>query len=803
MARGRSRFGVIKRLVTWVVAVGLLAGVVGGVILYLELTADLPPVEQLLSYRPPIATRVYADDGTQIAEFFVERRYVVPFERIPRHVQQAFVAAEDADFYEHRGVDPPSIARAVWANLRAGGVVQGASTITQQLVKTLLLTPERRVERKLKEAILAVRLETKLDKDQILHMYLNEIYFGAGAYGVQAAAQTYFEVDVEDLTLAQAALLAGLPQKPTDYNPRRNLSAALQRQRYVLRRMLEEGFVDAEAYREAAVEEIVIAEPRPTGYETAPWYVEHVRRLLEQRYGGHATAQLGLHVHTAIDLGMQRAAEEAVREGLHELDQRQGFRGAIERLEREQIGAYLAADRHERDRPDGLQHAVVTSVAQDGLRVRTPWHEGAVSAERLRWGSTRLDTRRFHEGDVLLVRPDPETPGGTRFLLDQQPQVQGALIAFDPYTGGVKAMVGGYEFGRTHFNRAIQAERQPGSAFKPLLYAAALDQGYTAASVVLDAPVSFPDSGGTVWSPKNYGDRYYGPIPLRTALTKSLNTVSVRLADSIGPAYVSRYMGRFGFSKPFAPHLSIALGASEVTLLELVRAYGVFATLGKRFEPLFITDVSDDSGRTIEFGETKPRFERVMTPTTAYVVTSLLQSVVQNGTGRRARALGRPLAGKTGTTNDSRDAWFIGFSPDLLAGVWVGFDTNRALGPRETGGRAALPIWMAFMAAALEGRPIVDFPEPSGLAYVHVDPETGLRAVPGGEAVREVFVAGSEPTEYAPLPGRDDPYDDGWGYDVDEADPHAPAPRDEHHRPPSGFRPAPPAPYQGMHPAAY
>jgi len=788
-----------------VVAVGLLAGGVGGVILYLELTADLPPVDQLLSYRPPIATRVYADDGTQIAEFFVERRYLVAFERIPQHVRQAFLAAEDADFYQHRGVDPISIARAVWANVRAGGVVQGASTITQQLVKILLLTPERRVERKVKEAILAVRLETKLDKDQILHMYLNEIYFGAGAYGVQAAARTYFRVDVEDLSVAQAALLAGLPQKPSDYNPRRNLPAALKRQRYVLRRMLEEKFVDAETYRAAAAEEIAIAEPRPTGYETAPWYVEHVRRLLEQRYGGQATAQLGLHVHTAVNVEMQRTAEEAVRAGLRELDQRQGFRGAIKRLEPSQVDAFLSHERGERDRIDGLQHAVVTSVTRDGLRVRTPWHDGAIPADRLRFGATRLDTRRFHDGDVLLVTPDPEAAPGTRFLLDQEPQVQGALIAFDPYTGGVKAMVGGYEFARTHFNRAVQAQRQPGSAFKPLLYAAALEHGYTAASVVLDAPISFPDSGGKVWSPKNYGGRYYGPIPLRSALTKSLNTVSVRLADSMGSDYLSRYLGRFGFSRPLPRNLSIALGSSEVTLLELVRAYGVFATLGKRFEPIFITGVTDDTRRPIEFGETKPNFERVMAPAAAYVVTSLLESVVQNGTGRRAVALGRPLAGKTGTTNDSRDAWFIGFSPDLLAGVWVGFDSDRALGPRETGSRAALPIWMTFMGKSLEGRPVVDFPEPPGLSYVHVDPETGLRAVPGGPSLREVFVAGSEPTEYAPLPSLDDPYDDGYrtGDDGADEDPEAPgtgAPPPRYRR----YREEPPrSPYEGMQPATY
>ena len=715
----------IRRLLIWGTAVGLLAGVVAAAILYMELTADLPPVDQLLSYRPPMATRVYADDGKQIAEFYVERRYLVDFDRIPRHVKQAFLAAEDADFYTHHGVDPVSIARAVWANFRAGGVVQGASTITQQLVKILLLTPERRLERKLKEAILAVRLEATLDKSQIFHMYLNEIYFGAGAYGVQAAALTYFERNVEDLTIAQAALLAGLPQKPSTYNPRRNLSSAMRRQRYVLRRMVEEGFIDAESFGRASSEDIVIAPPRPTGYATAPWYVEHVRRNLEQRYGGRTAAQLGLHVHTAINIEMQQLAQEAVREGLRQLDQRQGFRGAIKRLQPEEIDAFLDAERKAGHPVGGPRRAVVTRTSPAGLDLRMASAAGQIAAADLRWGGRRLDWRRFQPGDVLLISPAPDTPDGKRFLLDQEPQAQGALVAIDPYTGSVKAMVGGYDFGRSHFNRAVQAHRQPGSAFKPLIYAAALDRGYTAASIVLDAPVSFVGHAGEIWSPKNYKNRYFGPTPLRMALARSLNTVSVRLADAVGPAYVSRYVSRFGFEKPFPRNLSLALGTTEVTLLELVRAYGVFATLGKLFDPLFITKVLDDTGHPIRFGRTRPRFERVMEQSTAYVMTSMLTTVVEQGSGRRARSLGRPLAGKTGTTNDSRDAWFIGFSPDLLVGVWVGFDSNRALGKNETGSRAALPIWIQFMGVPSKAGQSSSSPSPAGSCTFSSIPRPG------------------------------------------------------------------------------
>jgi len=737
-------------MVRWGLALGLLGATVAGVILYLEITNELPPVDQLLTYRPPVTTRVFSDDGTPIAEFFVERRYLVPLARIPLPVRQAFLAAEDADFYEHRGVDPLSILRALWTNVRSSEIRQGASTITQQVVKTLLLTPERSFERKVKEAILALRIETKLPKDDILYMYLNEIYFGAGAYGVQAAAKTFFEVDVDRLTLAQGALLAGLPQRPSQYDPQRHLDRALARQHYVLERMAEENFISQAELRDALQEEIHIAPRRPQAYLAAPWYVEHVRRLLEERYGGTYAAQLGLRVYTAVNLPMQQAADDAVRSGLRQFDERHGFRGPLTRLAPDAIDAYLA---HETTRPDGSTRVVVTGIEPGGLLVRTAAGVGAIPASGLRFGGQAIATTRFAPGDVVTVVPDGATPRGMpRFTLSQDPVAQAALVAFDPYTGEVKALTGGYEFGRSHFNRAVQAKRQPGSAFKPLLYASAFEKGYTPASVVLDAPIELPGGNGKIWRPKNYSGHYYGPVPLREALSRSLNTVSVRLVDELGPDYVRGYLDRFGFTGTFPRNLSIALGSSEVTLLELTRAYGVFATLGKLFDPIFITRVTDDAGRAIDFSDTRPRFERVLSPALAYVMTTMLESVVQHGTGRAATALGRPLAGKTGTTNESRDTWFIGFSPDLLAGAWVGYDSHESLGKRETGSRAALPIWMEFMRRALDGRPSVDFPVPPGVAYVSVDPATGLRAVPGGAAVQEVFVAGTEPQEYAPLP---------------------------------------------------
>jgi penicillin-binding protein 1A len=747
---GRRRGGVLRRMLVWGTVVVALATAATGWILGRELLRDLPSLDRVHGYRPPVATRIYAADGTLIAELATERRYLVPLTRVPRHVREAFLAAEDADFYRHSGVSPISIARAAVANLRARGVSQGASTITQQLVKILLLTPERTVQRKLREMVLALRLETQFSKDEILEMYLNQIYLGAGAYGVQAAAQTYFGVDVEDLTIAQAAMLAGLPQRPSAYDPYRNFDAARERQRYVLDRMLTERLIDSATYRDARATEIELAPRQPAATRAAPWYVEHVRRLLEERYGGTAVSQLGLHVHTAVDVRLQAYAEAAVRDGLDEVSARLGWPEPLARLAPDAVDDYLA--RQAAARTPGMRPlaAVVVAAGSEGLVVRTPWERGLLPHDALTWHDRPIPRDRFRVGDVLPVVPiDAGVDGTSRFGLDPTPEIQGALVAFDLYTGEVKAMVGGYDLGRSHFNRVVQARRQPGSAFKPFIYTAALERGYTPASVVVDAPLSFPDGRGRTWTPKNYDDRYFGPTPLRAALNRSLNTVSVRLAAAVGPVPLGQSLDRFGFSRRFPPHLSMALGSEEVTPLELVRAYGVFATLGNRFTPIFITRVTDDDGTVV--GEWKPSFERALDPAVAYVVTNMLETVVQFGTGRRALALGRPVAGKTGTTNESRDAWFVGYSPDLLAGVWVGYDADRSLG-RETGGRAALPIWVEFMQAALADRPPVEFPRPRGVVEVHIDPATGLRAVPGGATRVEVFAAGTEPREYAPLP---------------------------------------------------
>ncbi len=730
----------------WGVAACLIIGGLSAVA-FVRFTADLPSPEQLISYQPPAATRVLAADGTLLGELFTERRYPVPLARVPKHVRLAFLAAEDAGFYSHRGVDPIAVTRAAIVNFQRSGVEQGGSTITQQLVKMLLLSPERSWERKAKELYLAVRLESASSKDEILRLYLNQVYLGRGAYGIQAGAKRFFDVDVEALSVAQAALLAGVVQAPGRYDPARRPDEARARQRWVLERMLVEGFVTADEYADAVNETITLAPRRPAATQArAPWYLDHVRRILERYYGG-AAAQLGLTVHTAVDLGMQQAAEDTMRQGLRDLAARQPFRGALRRLPETEVVAW-AEGAAPPCRADGRCEAVVTKVRQSGLSVQTADGPAVLPSWTLTWRGETLGVWRFRRGDVLLLQ---RTDGG--LTLDDDPVVEGAMAVLEPSTGYVKALVGGYDYERSQFNRATQAKRQPGSAFKPLLYAAALDHGFTPASRILDAPVSF-GSGRGRWSPQNYGGKYYGRTSLREALTRSLNTVSVRLLDKVGVMPMIDYLGRFGLhDEDLQPNLSLALGTAEVTLLDLVRAYGVFAAGGQRVEPIFITRVENIAGEEVPFPGThgELRFP-AMDPAIAYVMTNMLESVVTKGTGRRAAVLGRPTAGKTGTTNDAKDAWFIGYTPELLAGVWVGFDDSTPLGDKETGGRAATPIWTDFMQIALADQPMNDFAIPEGVSFVDVEPWSGLRAVVGGSARREVFVTGTEPTGFAKRP---------------------------------------------------
>ena len=740
----RRPFLVVRRLVVGaVIVVIILAGVVAASV-YREISSDLPSIDAAVQYQPPVTTQILADDGTVIGEFYSQKRYLVPFERIPPHVRQAFIAAEDDAFYRHSGIDATGILRALINNVVAGGKVQGGSTITQQVVKSVLLTPQKSYERKLKEMILSLRLERELSKDQILSLYLNHIYLGSGAYGVAAAAREYFGKDIADVNIAEAAMLAGLPQAPSRYSPYTHWPEAKARQRYVLGRMYEVGFIDRET-RDAALNEPLSLASRKGSFQAAPFYVEHVRRVLEERYGRTVLYELGLQVHTAVNLRMQELAEQSLRDGIDQLSDRLGgFRAGFRNMEHEEREAYLhlqALAFKGMDAPDPAYsyEALVTAVRGDSARVQVGPFSGDLSYPSNGHGKRPA----LQLNDLIRVRVvDDEEGAPLRFEYDSSPTIEGALIAMDQHTGFVKAMVGGYDFERSHFNRAVQAKRQPGSSFKPLVYAAALDRHFTPASVIIDEPISFNDNG-KVWTPQNYEKKFFGPTSLREALTHSRNVVTVKLADRIGIKYLIDYLPRFGIPGPLPRNLSIALGTTEVTPLELADAYCTFANDGIRPAPLFITEITDQQGQVLEHSE--PALAQAIPATTAFQITSMLQDVVKRGTGTRADGLPQPTAGKTGTTNDFGDTWFVGYTPQLLAVVWIGFDNKRPIGNKETGGKVAAPIWKTFMEKALDGVPPGEFPIPEGLKCVNIDPNTGVRAAPGGASRLECFRPGTEP----------------------------------------------------------
>jgi penicillin-binding protein 1A len=741
----KQRRRIWRRIVVGSGLVVVLAGGLAGWIVYRELSANLPPVDKLLRYQLPVATRVYADDGTLLGEFYTEKRYLVPIAQIPAVVRQAFIAAEDASFYRHKGVDVLGIVRATIANLTAGEVVQGGSTITQQVVKALLLTPERSYERKAKEILLALRLERQLGKDEILYLYLNLIYLGNGAYGVGAAAQEYYGKEVADLTLAEAAMLAGLPQAPSRYSPVRHWESAKYRQRYVLERMAREGYISWEEAGQALQAGLRLTrhDPETPAYTAAPYFVEHVRRFLEERYGGTAPYQLGLNVSTTVNLAMQKAAETALRSGIDEVDHGRTRARPLRRLSSREAQRFLAAMRAAKPTaapaPGHSYRALVLGPAEGGtLRIQVNRFSGRLVAT-----PEHPLPQGVAANDVIAVRRLPGANDNLQFALDADPQLEGALVSIDLATGYVKAFTGGYDFGRSQFNRVTQALRQPGSAFKPFVYAAALDRGYTPASIIIDEPIVLAGAR-EAWIPQNYDEKFNGPTTLRNALTFSRNVVTVKVAQNIGLNYLVSYLPRFGFGHPFEKNLSLALGSAEVSLLELTRAYTVFANQGRRLDPIFITKITDPHGAVLE--EFKPRSESVLSPETAYIITSMLKSVVERGTGRRVRALGRPTAGKTGTTNDMHDAWFVGYTPELATGVWVGYDSERSLGKDQTGGHVAAPIFLAYMQAALGNAPVSDFPVPEGITFVSMEPGTGRPASPDSTAATlECFKQGTEP----------------------------------------------------------
>ncbi len=700
---------------------------------FIQLDRSLPSTQSLKNYHPPLVTRVYASDGSLQGEFYTERRYVVPLSNLPPHLIKAFLAAEDVRFYEHGGVDFLGVVRALLKNIQAGEIVQGGSTITQQVVKSLLLTPERTWIRKLKEAILAYRIDQTLSKDEILFLYLNQIYFGAGAYGVEAAARTYFDKNARDLTLAEAGLLAGLPKAPSRFSPTHNLQAAKERQRYVLQRMLDSGLATSGDVQKALAEPLKLSRPKHWTLKDLSYFTEEVRRQLESRYGKDGLYKEGLTVYTTLDPKAQTIAEKALDQGLRELDKRhRRYRGLHANIPREEWDrtVKVLSERNGSLAPNTIAGALV--MQYDAKTKTCLLHLGSAYGKLppSGWEWTRSSSSRagkmFRVGDIIRVRLDKrEEDGSWSTVLEQDPGMEGALMAMVPDTGQVLCMVGGRDFEKSQFNRCTQAIRQPGSSFKPIIYAAALDRGYNEASILVDSPFVRDDhSLRGPWKPANYDRQFWGPITLRKALVNSRNVVTVKLLDEIGTSYAISFARRLGITSQLTPTLALALGASGVTLSELLTAYTPFANLGERADPYLIEKVYDRKGNLME--EHRPRREKVISPQTAYIMTHILQGVVEEGTGKKARELGRPAAGKTGTTNELKDAWFVGYTPDLIAGVWIGYDDhNLSLGKGETGGRAACPIWLYFMQEILKDQPIQAFKIPSGVVLAKMDPNSG------------------------------------------------------------------------------
>ncbi|MGF1455128.1 MAG: penicillin-binding protein 1A [Alphaproteobacteria bacterium] len=760
-----------------------------------RMSRDLPQYQVLKDYAPKVMTRIHTGDGTIMAEYAAERRIFVPIESIPSHVIDAFLSAEDKTFYEHDGLDYKGITRAFVANLSNymnNRRLEGASTITQQVAKNFLLSGEVKLERKVKEALLAWRIEEAFSKDDILELYLNEIYLGWRSYGVAAAALNYFDKSLDELTIAEAAYLASMPKAPNNYRPDRSGPRArgVARRNWVLERMAANGHISATQMRDGQAEELVVYD-RPTGAQTVEYeyFAEEVRRQVADIFGDDSLYHGGLSVRTTLEPQLQRAAVEALRKGLTEFDQRQGYRGPVDHVDDVADWPRLVADYAFFTDVAPWSGAIVLQVRDDQGLAMVGLADGHTVAtlplEEMTWAREHRGLTKggypalgpeiarpgdvLRVGDLIYVEPidAPGQEGALRVALRQVPQVDGAIIALDPHTGRVLAMHGGFSFERSEFNRATQANRQPGSAFKPFVFAAALDNGYTPSTVVLDAPTTQDQGEGMpLWKPKNYTGRFYGPTTLRRGLEKSYNMLTLRLALDVGIPTVARYAQTMGVLDATPELNSIALGAGETTLMRMVIAYSMFVNGGKRVEPILIDQVQDRYGRSVFRsdqracqdcravvwdGQTHPELpdprEQVIDPHTAYQITSMLQGVVERGTGRSVRAVGKPLGGKTGTTNDERDAWFVGFSPNLSVGIFVGYDQPKPMGRRETGGGLAAPIFRDFMALALEGEAAVPFRVPPGIELYPVDAETGLPADSASArgVIQEAFKPGTKP----------------------------------------------------------
>lgn len=841
--RRGSFFAGIARFVL-LIFIGCIAGAAGVAVQgYAYFTHSLPSIQKLKKYSPPTVTQVYADKGELIGEFAFERRFLVPMEEIPKLLQNAFVAAEDKNFWQHKGVDKEAILRAAKRNFMEMRSKEGASTITQQVAKIFLLTPEKKFTRKIKEAILATQIESSLTKDQILYLYLNQIFLGSYSYGVEAAAQTYFDKHVQDLTVAECAMLAGLPKAPSAFSPKRNLEGSLERRAYVLKRMLEDGYINETEYEVANQEEPKIVSHNNPHLKAAPDFVEHVRRYVEKKYGADALYKEGLQVHTTVDLATTKAAREAIDMGLRELDKRQGYRGPIKTLNVKGVMEFLEEKTRTMEGPlrfGQIAEGVVTHIDNENVYVRMGSYVSGKSKKEY-VGQIKIDpnpkwwvrspfirpemrTRNFAQGDLPfqvgdLIRVRIQDPNAKRkelylkkfgnsdptlknykeytedmlvyFPLDpeQEPTAQAALMMRENRTGYIRVIVGGYSYSESKYNRAIQARRQAGSSFKPVIYAAALNKGFTCADIILDSPLALAIPGtGEVWRPKNYRGGFQGPVTFRDALVKSRNIPTIKILQQIGIEHAKGYARKLGYTSPLVDNLTLALGSTGVSLDEQLSAYSVFPNKGYLVPGVYVKKVVDRNGKILEEHDPpvllddpirgdEPKIQKVshepsqsaaasegeapekgapivrrkLDEGTAYIMATLLQGVIQEGTATNLKKIvGRhDIAGKTGTTNDNIDAWFMGFSPDFTCGVWVGFDDELSLGDGETGGKAAAPIWGYFMREALRDKPVKEFPVPQTVEVRRIDPRTGL-LTSAADGFPEVFKVGSGPADSEP-----------------------------------------------------
>lgn len=744
--------------------VAALLGILSGV--FFAYAGDLPQIAALDDYTPGTITRVYAAGGEVIGEFATERRVIINYGDISPKLRQAIISAEDADFYRHAGLSMPRIAMTALKDIVQRRIAGGASTLTQQLARKLFLTPEKSMERKIKEAILAVQIEKRYTKPEILTLYCNNMYFGQGAYGVEAAARLYFNKSAKDVNLEEATLLAGILQLPNRQNPVANPKWARQRRNYVLQRMADEQYITQAEADEAKQRPIVLRNQLSEQPSIAPYFVEEIRKYLEEKYGAKQLYEKGLSVQTSLDYELQMAANRALDAGLRRLDKRRGWRRARRNVlaEGRRIDTFTM-ERWSRpivvgDIVPGIVVAVSGSSRASGdrralrpvsARVRVGTYHADLLKDGFAWTRRTSAADLVKPGDLIDVRITKldEATGTIGCALEQEPMVEGAFLAIDNHTGQIKAMVGGFSFARSKFNRAVQAYRQMGSGFKPIVYTAAIDRGFTPTTLLLDSPGIWPAGPGQPpYEPHDYDGHYEGAITLRRALEQSRNLPAVRTTDQIGPQLVIDYARHFGFQGQMDPYLSVALGASDATLLEITSAFSAFPNQGVRMRPFMITKISDRDGNLLE--ENRAEAREAIRADTAFIMTNLLRGVVQRGTAAAAASLNWPLAGKTGTTNEYGDAWFTGFDPNLTAGVWVGFDDKKPLGPSETGAVAALPIWIGFMktyiAKRCDRQNPPAFQPPPNIVFLPVDRATGAVTVADSpNAILEAFISGTQP----------------------------------------------------------